>query len=278
MNTISKNVPTVEEYTDALVKIRPNLPKPYLEMLNAHYLHQNQTMSALQLAEGGGYPNTNSGNLHYGKLGKRLSHALGWDPPIDGAKPRWTMALAIGHVQAGPHSNWVWVLRKEVSKALDNLGWFPRGKLDSTILTDLVSFENELVTKQLDKTERETIRMSRIGQGDFRQALIYYWGKCAVTGCKAIRLLRASHIKPWRNCKNTERLDPYNGLLLQPNLDVAFDACLISFDDNGKILISETLKDTDLAHLGIRPDMQLSKIEDSHKPYLKYHRQMFANE
>ena len=48
-------------------------------------------------------------------------------------------------------------------------------------------------------------------------------GRCAVTGLDLPLLLRASHIKPWRDSDNRERLDPYNGLLLSPSYDAAFD-------------------------------------------------------
>jgi 5-methylcytosine-specific restriction protein A len=62
----------------------------------------------------------------------------------------------------------------------------------------------------LSETERETVVQSRVGQGRFRNNLINYWKGCAVTGCKIISLLRASHIKPWRDCNNEERLDTYS--------------------------------------------------------------------
>ena len=48
----------------------------------------------------------------------------------------------------------------------------------------------------------------------------------AVTALNMLKeesLLFASHIKPWSDSNNKERLDPYNGFLLTPNLDVCFD-------------------------------------------------------
>ncbi|MDX1521473.1 MAG: HNH endonuclease signature motif containing protein, partial [Anaerolineae bacterium] len=74
----------------------------------------------------------------------------------------------------------------------------------------------QITYQDLSDTEREAIIQSRIGQGKFRTMLINYWQCCAVTGCQNETLLRASHIKPWRNSKNEERLDVYNGLLLIP--------------------------------------------------------------
>ena len=37
------------------------------------------------------------------------------------------------------------------------------------------------------------------------------------------RHLRASHIKPWRDATNAERLNGSNGLLLSPPIDHLFD-------------------------------------------------------
>ncbi len=42
---------------------------------------------------------------------------------------------------------------------------------------------------------------------------------CRVTGLARQEFLIASHIKPWRDCSNSERLSGANGLLLSPHLD-----------------------------------------------------------
>ena len=78
-------------------------------------------------------------------------------------------------------------------------------------------------------TERDALIRSRIGQGRFRYDLLEMWeGRCCITGLDIDALLRASHIKPWRDSNNAERLDPYNGLLLSPGYDAAFDKGLIT--------------------------------------------------
>lgn len=130
----------------------------------------------------------------------------------------------------------------------------------------------------LPETERQTVIQSRIGQGQFRSELIQYWGKCAVTGCQKIKVLRASHIKPWRVSSNQERLDVHNGLLLVPNLDAAFDAGLVSFDDDGKIMISPLLSEDDRDKLEIHPLLRISGLTEHHIKYLQYHRKhIFRN-
>lgn len=118
-------------------------------------------------------------------------------------------------------------------------------------------------------TEKEELFKCRIGQGKFRDKLIEYWDGCSVTNFKNNKLLVASHIKPWRSSTNKERLDVFNGLLLIPNLDKLFDSGYISFDDNGKILISKDLTDYEI--LGVNKDMKIT-IEEQHKRYLTFHR------
>ncbi|WP_375753588.1 HNH endonuclease [Vibrio sp. HN007] len=123
--------------------------------------------------------------------------------------------------------------------------------------------------KQLTDTEKTILVNTRMGQGHFRTKLIDMWGGCAVTGYSNTQLLLASHIKPWRNSSNVERLDKFNGLLLLANLDKAFDLGFISFDDSGKVLISDYLEDPEM--IGLNEDMSFS-IYPEHKPYLRYHR------
>lgn len=125
----------------------------------------------------------------------------------------------------------------------------------------------------LPSSERESIVKARIGQVQFRQSLIEYWSTCAVTGCKEESLLRASHIKPWNKATLEERLDLYNGLLLSPALDACFDSGYVSFDDQGRILISERLTADDAEVLGISSTMHLRRVEPKHKKYLAFHRE-----
>lgn len=87
-------------------------------------------------------------------------------------------------------------------------------------------------------------------------------------------MLIASHIKPWKGAALKERLGIYNGLLLSPALDKCFDKGYISFDDKGKILISERLTVVDASALGIRSDMHLRRtLEPGHTEYLAFHRE-----
>ncbi len=93
--------------------------------------------------------------------------------------------------------------------------------------------------RNIGSTTKKALIDARLGQGKFRQSVLKRWGRrCAVTSSATDKAIRASHIKPWRECTNDERLDPDNGLPLIANLDALFDAGLISFDSSGQMIIS----------------------------------------
>jgi hypothetical protein len=144
-----------------------------------------------------------------------------------------------------------------------------------------IDYESE-VQKTLAKlppngTEIERMVRQRIGQNTFRKAMMEYWGQaCSVTGISVPEVLRASHAKPWADCDNdAERLDVFNGFLLTANLDALFDRFLISFDDNGKMLISMCLIKEQRLALGLDQDLGLRWLAEKHLPYLQYHRRLF---
>jgi len=137
---------------------------------------------------------------------------------------------------------------------------------DKSINNNIANDIQDIIEKNdIKTTEKESLIQCRIGQGKFRENLINLWQGCSVTGVKMISLLVASHIKPWCYSDNKERLDPFNGFLLLPNIDKAFDMGYISFDEKGMILISKDFDDFGL--LGIKRSMQIN-IKDENIPYL----------
>lgn len=126
-------------------------------------------------------------------------------------------------------------------------------------------------------TARLTLALARIGQGAFRLNLLQRWGgACAVTGITNCSVLVASHVKPWRDSDDRERLDPNNGLLLCANLDALFDAYLISFADDGSMLVSEMLDEAERNRLGL-PKSLRTKPNSALKGFLMHHRQRFKD-
>jgi hypothetical protein len=162
-------------------------------------------------------------------------------------------------------------------KAIYN--WRPEssGKLRSTKLrleTKISERRKQILTKP-NETERTGLVTSRVGQGYYRQQILEKWGNvCAVTGCDLTQILISSHIVPWSESTDEERLDPENGILLSPTLDALFDKHLISFSDDGSILISKKIEDGVLASLNVNKEMRI-RVSDGMKKYLERHREKF---
>lgn len=125
------------------------------------------------------------------------------------------------------------------------------------------------------ETEREATVLTRLGQDQFRKALMQVWsGKCALTGSDVEEVLVASHIRPWKKSSPANRLNPFNGLLLAAHVDRLFDKGLISFDDHGCLLMGPRLQSIDLIKLGIKPEARLRHLCDEHRKFLRWHRKV----
>jgi putative restriction endonuclease len=97
------------------------------------------------------------------------------------------------------------------------------------------------------------------------------WDSCAITNVDVPEILKASHIKPWKDSNDFERLDPNNGILLIPNLDSLFDSGFITFKNDGQILISSNINNY-YGELNLSSTMKLKKVFAGSFKYLEYHR------
>ena len=104
--------------------------------------------------------------------------------------------------------------------------------------------------------------------------LVEFNGKCALCDINKKELLHASHILPYSKCKNVnEMIDYNNGLLLCVNHDELFDKRFISFDEDGKIMISNDIDPALYDILNISKDMVLDNkyMTDKRKSFLSTH-------
>ncbi|WP_145148504.1 HNH endonuclease [Paenibacillus xylanexedens] len=137
---------------------------------------------------------------------------------------------------------------------------------------ELIEAEIIAVSDEPEETVREQVVKNRIGQGIFKQRLRALEEKCKLCGIDNPNLLRASHTKPWSVSDNKERLDQYNGFLLCPAHDILFDKGLISFRDDGFILVSPLLEAHNKILMNVHEEMKVNLLE-GHKVYLEYHRE-----
>ena len=123
-------------------------------------------------------------------------------------------------------------------------------------------------------TEAERRVVKRVGQDIFRSGLFDYWdGRCAITGLGVPELLRASHIKPWADCEtDAQRLDVFNGLLLAPHLDAAFDSGFITVAEDGAMVLSDALSSGARSILGLDGSIKVRGLHRAHERYLPWHR------
>jgi hypothetical protein len=156
------------------------------------------------------------------------------------------------------------------------LGQIPLSELErkpsaqSTLAKDIRTI---LSTRAFEATTKEALINARLGQGAFRSAVLEQWNhRCSVTSSKTLDAIRASHIKPWRDSTNAQRLDPKNGLPLVASLDALFDVGLISFDARGTMLVSSEMNEQEriIYDLAGRKLTQLPEMETVQ--YLEYHR------
>ncbi len=143
----------------------------------------------------------------------------------------------------------------------------------------LVEWEEYLKQKllgdtKLQETEKQALVMARRGQGRFKENVSILERRCRLTKVDRLEHLRASHIKPWRDSDNDERLDGENGFLLTPTIDHLFDRGFISFEDNGRLLISPVAHKPSLERMGVDADrtVNVGDFTKGQRRHLDFHR------
>jgi putative restriction endonuclease len=121
-------------------------------------------------------------------------------------------------------------------------------------------------------TEIVQLIKARRGQGLFKSRVELVEQGCRVTGLRHPEHLIASHIKPWRDATDQEKLDGFNGLLLSPHVDHLFDRRYISFANDGRILVSPILSPIVLGQWAIDADQNVGHFSSEQCAYLEYHR------
>jgi hypothetical protein len=137
------------------------------------------------------------------------------------------------------------------------------------------TLQQRIVAASLPETERKALIQARRGQGRFKDRVWQIERRCRITGVHNPTHLIASHIKPWRESNDVERLEGSNGLLLTPSVDHLFDRGFISFGDDGEILISPVADLDSLQRMGIPSDpvVQVGTFNSDQRHFLHYHRE-----
>lgn len=140
-------------------------------------------------------------------------------------------------------------------------------------LSSLEREDTEIIKRAyIGPTEKQQLIQARRGQGVFRASVSHYETACRVTGISIPEHLIASHIKPWRESTDEERISGHNGLLLAPHIDHLFDGGWISCENDGSLLISQSLSPDILPAWGISGQLIRRPFSQKQSEFLEYHR------
>ncbi len=216
----------------------------------------------------------------YLSLGRAYRPQPAWDVVVNNPGGKWYVIEArhekclqnngikfLPEVGAGRNLR---IARTDLSKALDailmsenalgDLEWREH-RAEEVIKTDATILE----------TDKVELIKARRGQGIFRRRVLTAEPYCRLTGVSDPRFLRASHIKPWVDSDNEERLDGNNGLMLSPHVDHLFDGGYISFDQAGHVLVATDI-DCVLADWALPLQVIGPPFSEQQEAYLAFHR------
>ncbi len=137
---------------------------------------------------------------------------------------------------------------------------------------DLATVEEIIMRTDIGETQKTQIINSRRGQGVFKAQVRQIERACRVTKVSNPRHLIASHIKPWSKSNDAEKISGYNGLLLAPHIDHLFDKGLISFENNGNLILSKQIDHEVLNKWAIDKAINVGTFRPEQKQFLDYHR------
>lgn len=239
-----------------------------IELLKRIYSKQNHATTCYALGkEDGKHPS--SYILQIVNLGKRISKQLGLREVIgtEGKAVWWRILFWGDKIDSGHYE---WKIRPELARALENQ--FPQ-LVEDRFKQVIKDFEAELEQISFNSnTEKEVMVRARLGHGELKKYILKKEHSCRICGLQDEKFLIASHIKPWSVSNEKERLDENNILLLCPAHDAAFDKGYISFDEDGKLLISTQLTMETRALLNLREGQKINLREDN-KEYMRWHRE-----
>lgn len=157
---------------------------------------------------------------------------------------------------------------------------------DETKEVDFLARDKVRLVAPTGPTESQATVKVRRGQQFFRQSVLTaYDVRCCISGINVPRLLVASHIKPWGKFPDC-RLNPKNGLCLSTLHDAAFDAGLITLDENLNVRLSKRLRsffpqpalEQNFVSFEGKPIRLPDKLAEPDSTFLQYHRtEIFRN-
>ena len=138
--------------------------------------------------------------------------------------------------------------------------------------------QNELATLNNESSENEKIGKERYRkkQTQYRLSLLEKMPACLITNVSDDRLLVACHVKPYCVCDENEKYDVNHGTVLTPTYHTLFDLGFITFDKDGRLLISPFLSNLNKSRLNLI-ELKAYRLQQGTEKYMKYHREHIFN-
>ena len=251
-------------------------PKQMHDVIRVIYTFENHRLNASRIANILGTGHFILLNRLVGEWGKKLCRHFNLSglPQRPNGAVRWWNIVFDGedcYDTTAVHCDWI--IKGEMLNAIEYLALYRKDRTGNDLNKITKAYRG---TEGLLGGEAEYIAKCRINQGRLRQALLARGnGRCALCGMEISELLITSHIKPWRESSAEEKVDMNNALLFCPNHDSLFDKELISFADDGKIMISEEISSASMAKLNLNSSMRIS-MSETMKQYMEFHRDRFV--
>ena len=126
----------------------------------------------------------------------------------------------------------------------------------------------DVTTKRLQDEKGST---QRKGQEKYREQVFNRYSYCVVTKVTDPNLLIACHIKGYASCNELERYDKFNGFTMTPTIHSLFDMGYLTFDTDGKMILSDFFRNNDRRCLNLFGKTIRVPLTKEMIPYLQWH-------
>ena len=282
MGSIVKNIYKIvslsfEQWKEVLSKMKKE--DVNLQIIQILYESENYRLNASVIAELLGYNHYSQLNSMVGKFGHWIydNYKLSEYPIRDDKTVRWWNIVFDGEdVCEKGKLKCYWIIKPEMLTAIKELGLFKKFSQKSNVCNKdlhehIKAYKN---ISSFEGKERKSIIKIRCNQGRIRSNALKKYRECEICGLQITSLLIASHIKPWSISNPSEKADIDNIMLLCPMHDALFDKYLISFDNDGRIIINPSIDNKEKELLNINESQKI-EVNEKRKVYLESHRKEF---
>ena len=118
-------------------------------------------------------------------------------------------------------------------------------------------------------------KLKRDGQKKFREEILKRDKKCVISGEGELSC-EAAHIKPFNNCKEEDKYDLNNGLLLGSSIHKLFDKYLWSINNN-KVVVSNKILNNSAYYYINKYDNKIIHLNKKQKENMLSHYKIFSD-